>query len=84
MSTNKSSGNGIYIPRWLLPIIITVAIVAVSWGATVTARGQASLTREEASREYVTQERFERRADIIDGRFDRVDSKLDKLLARDH
>ena len=82
MPVFESNGNGITIPKWLLPIVLGLCITGAAAWAAVSYQAQSALPRIEAAQTYLT------KADYASDRTDtkawrtRVDDKLDRLLER--
>jgi len=85
----KDNGEGILIPRWLLPVILTIFLTGVTAWGTVSYQARTALPRTEAARTYVTKDDFDRyrqelyrELDLIHATQARIEDKLDRLLAR--
>lgn len=89
MPVFESNGNGIIIPKWLLPILLSLLIASAAWASGVSFRAQSALPRIEAAQTYMTKTegresegRIDRRLDQLTREVQYTNKLLDQLLAR--
>lgn len=62
--------------------ILMLAILMVGGWMTVRYEAQSALSREEAYRDFVTIEQFDKNMSSVEMRLSRMEDKLDRLLER--
>ena len=78
----ENNGNGVTIPKWLLPILIGLFLTGAAAWASVSFQAKSALSKIEAAQTYVP--RIEHREDLrrIEDELKYMNAKLDQLIAR--
>ena len=78
----KSNGEGVIIPRWLIPILLGLFLTGTAAWAAVSFQAKSALPRIEAAQTYIPRTEHSEDMQRIEGELKYMNKKLDQLIAR--